>query len=266
VEKKLPHWVKEEVERQQQGGKPVRLMFQDEGRFGRISDPRRCWSPPGIRPEVPVQVVRESTFVFAAVSPHDGTMDSLILPEANTEMMSLFLEEVAERHRDEFVLMVMDQAGWHTANHLKIPDNLRLIWLPPYSPQCNPVEHVWDEIREKWFANRVFHSMDAVEDTLMDALASLEKNKQKMLGITGFNWIISIPMNATLYKKYDKADHNLFFVLQDKIDTARQRAKKMNKKTENEAPRDKNKKYQFNPYTDVYKLLDAIDDFVKKSE
>lgn len=144
-----------------------------------------------------MQVVRESTFVFAAVSPHDGTMDSLILPEANTEMMSLFLTEVARRHSDEFILMVMDQAGWHTAKHLKIPENMRLVWLPPYSPQCNPAEHVWDEIREKWFANRVFQSMEAVEDTLVEALVSLENDKKKMLGLTGFDWIISIPLIAT---------------------------------------------------------------------
>lgn len=150
-----------------------------------------------MRPDVPMQVVRESTFVFAAVSPHDGTMDSLILPEANAEMMSLFLTEVARRHSDEFVLMVMDQAGWHTAKHLKIPENMRLVWLPPYSPQCNPVEHVWDEIREKWFANRVFQNMDAVEDTLVEALVSLENDKRKMLGLTGFDWIITIPLNAT---------------------------------------------------------------------
>ncbi len=70
-------------------------MFQDEGRFGRISDPRRCWAPTGLRPDVPGQVIREYTYAFAAVSPHDGTLDSLILPEVNTEMMSIFLEEVS---------------------------------------------------------------------------------------------------------------------------------------------------------------------------
>ncbi|MFB3788689.1 MAG: hypothetical protein ACE15F_20210 [bacterium] len=78
-------------------------MFQDEGRFGRLSDPRHCWSPPGIRPEVGAQVVRESTFAFAAVSPHDGTLDSLLLPEANAGMMSLFLTEVAARHAEEWI-------------------------------------------------------------------------------------------------------------------------------------------------------------------
>jgi hypothetical protein len=66
-------------------------MFQDEGRFGRISDPRRCWAPHGVRLVVPSQVVREYTHAFAAVSPHDGVLDSLILPDVNAQMMSLFL-------------------------------------------------------------------------------------------------------------------------------------------------------------------------------
>lgn len=172
-------------------------MFQDEGRFGRISDPRRCWAPYGVRPDVPQQVVREYTHAFAAVSPHDGTLDSLILPEVNAEMMSLFLEEVSRRHPDEFIMMFMDQAGWHRARALKVPENMRLFWLPAYSPQCNPVEHLWEEIREKWFENKVFDSLDSVEDILVAALVALENNKKKVLGLTAFEWIISISMNAT---------------------------------------------------------------------
>ena len=171
-------------------------MFQDEGRFGRISDPRRCWAPGGVRPDVPKQVVREYTYAFAAVSPHDGTLDSLILPEVNTEMMSLFLEEVSIRHSEEFIMMFMDQAGWHRARDLQIPENMKLLWLPAYSPQCNPVEHLWEEIREKWFENKVFDSLDSVEDTLVSALAILEKDKKKVLGLTGFEWIVHICMNT----------------------------------------------------------------------
>lgn len=124
-------------------------MFEDEGRFGRISDPRRCWAPKGIRPDAPSQFVREYTYAFAAVSPLDGALDSLILPHVNAEAMSLFLAEVASRHPDEHILMFMDRAGWHRAKDLIVPRNMRLGWLPPYSPQCNPVEHLWDEIREK---------------------------------------------------------------------------------------------------------------------
>lgn len=172
-------------------------MFQDEGRFGRISDARRCWVPPRMRPVVGCQLIREFTYAYAAVSPHDGVMDSLVLPEANATLMSLFLEEVGIRHSDEFVLMVMDGAAWHSAKDLTVPDNMRLLFLPPYCAEINPAEHIWEEIREKDFANKVFHSMDAVEDQLVHSLVGLENDKEKVASITGFNWIINIPFNAT---------------------------------------------------------------------
>ena len=91
----------------------------------------------------------------------------------------------------------MDQAGWHRAKDLVVPNNISFIWLPPYSPQCNPVEHIWDEIREKWFANRVFNSLDAVEDNLVTALRLLETSRDKIKNITGFDWIINISLSAT---------------------------------------------------------------------
>jgi transposase len=150
-----------------------------------------------MRPQVSAQLVREFTYAFAAVSPHDGVLDSLVLPEVTAETMSLFLAEVAARHPEDFILMFLDQAGWHKAKALVVPANMRLEWLPPYSPECNPVEHLWDEIREKWFANRLFRGLDAVEDTLVTALHTLETETERVGSITGFDWIISIPLNAT---------------------------------------------------------------------
>jgi len=171
-------------------------MFQDEARFGRITQPRRCWAPRGVRPLVPAQFVREYTHAFTAVCPHDGTMDSLILPEVNTDTMTIFLAELARRHPDEDILLVLDGAGWHRAKDLVVPANISLLPLPPYSPELNPVEHIWDELREKWFPNFVFQSIDAVEDRLLEALATLEKDNSRVRTLTAFTWIISIPMNA----------------------------------------------------------------------
>jgi transposase len=150
-----------------------------------------------MRPEVSAQLVREFTYAFAAVSPHDGGLDTLVLPEVTAQTMSLFLAEVASRHPEDFILMFLDQAGWHKARALVVPTNMRLEWLPPYSPECNPVEHLWEEIREKWFANRLFRHLDGVEDTLVAALHTLEQETERVASITGFEWIISIPLNAT---------------------------------------------------------------------
>src|SRR4051812_21475030 len=95
--KKLPETVQDRVEQSARSGLPVRLMFEDEARFGRISDPRRCWAPPGVRPEVNTHLVREYEYAFAALSPHDGTLDTLVLPTVNAEAMSVFLAEVSQR-------------------------------------------------------------------------------------------------------------------------------------------------------------------------
>jgi transposase len=171
-------------------------MFEDEARFGRISEPHRCWAPAGGRPSVPVQIVREYEYAYAAVSPQDGVLDTLVLPQVNTEAMGVFLAEVAQRHADEFMLMVLDGAGWHRAKRLPIPTNRRLVPLPPWSPPLNPAEHVWDELREKYFANRWFATLDQLDAQLVTGLAVLEADAPRMASLTGFDWITCAPLNA----------------------------------------------------------------------
>ena len=99
--------------------------------------------------------------------------------------------KTVKRHPDELILMFLDQAAWHKARALPIPVNIKLLNLPPHSPELNPTEHVWEDIREKWFANLVFKSITAVEDTLVKALVTLERDADRVAGITGFDWIIS---------------------------------------------------------------------------
>lgn len=171
-------------------------MFQDEGRFGLLGTPRRCWAPRRTRPIVGARLERKYIYAFSAVSPHDGVMDSLVLPWVNAHTMSLFLAEVSQRHADEFVFMVMDQAGWHIARELSVPENMRLMFLPPYSPELNPAEHLWEAIREECFANNVFKSLDAVEHALTSGLVALETNHIRTQSMTGFKWITSISLNA----------------------------------------------------------------------
>jgi transposase len=163
-------------------------MFQDEGRFGRLSRPARCWAPKGVRPVVKNRLVREYTYAFAAITPADGVMDSLILPFVNAETMGLFLQTVAERHPEEFILMVLDGAGWHIAGDLVVPASMRLLFLPPYSPELNPVEHLWDHLREKHFANRLFQSMKTVTDQLSFGLRQAELDPEMLRSLCGFGY------------------------------------------------------------------------------
>jgi transposase len=90
-----------------------------------------------------------------------------------------------------------NKAGWHQAKDLKVPKNMRIIFLPPYSPELNPVEHLGEEIRDKWFPNKVFKTLDAVESVLVEALATLERSSEKVASITGFDWINSLILKAT---------------------------------------------------------------------
>lgn len=193
MEKKLPETLTE-IRQGWAQGKPIKLMFQDEARFGRIADVRRCWAPKPICPLCPLcqgMLTHEYTYAFGAVDACTGEFDSLILPHVNTQCMQLFLNEVSSRHPDELIVMVIDGAGWHRSAELKAPANIYLLKLPPYAPELNPIEHVWDELREKFFHNRVFKSLDALEDHLTLALKTLEDDLNRVESIVSWSWIIS---------------------------------------------------------------------------
>jgi transposase len=190
VEKKFPDLI---AKIKEEWGS-FRVMFQDEARFGRISDTRRCWCPKPTRPVCYAMVTQEYTYAYAAVST-DGTLDTLILPSTNSDCMQIFLDEVASRHSEERILMILDGAGWHTSGLLTIPDNMRLLSLPPYSPELNPVEHLWDDLREKEFHNKVFESIDSLEVHLESALRLLEADINRVRSIVAWPWIINAIMN-----------------------------------------------------------------------
>ena len=171
-------------------GRHFRLMFSDEGRFGRITNPHGCWCPSGMRPITHCQIIREYTYAYAAVSPADGELDTLILPNMYTSTFSVFLGEVAVRHPDDHILWVHDGAPSHRSGTLVIPENIRLVELPPYSPELNPVEHLWEEMREKDFWNETFKSMGAVERAMVKSLRNMEEDRALVKSMTSFPWII----------------------------------------------------------------------------
>ena len=143
-------------------------------------------------------LTHEYTYAYAAVDVVSGELDSLILPHVNTHCMQLFLDEVGQRHPDDQIVMVLDGAGWHASDALGPPPNMRLLSLPPYAPERNPVEHVWDELREKRFHNHVFDSLDALEDHLEVALRDFEHEHQCIRSIVAWPWIINALMNSQL--------------------------------------------------------------------
>ena len=149
--------------------KTLRVLFQDEARFGRINDPRRCWCSAGKRPIVKSQLVREYTYLYGALSPADGHCDFLVLPAMTKTCMDIFLKELSNRYPDDYLLLSCDGAACHQMNSPTLPDNVMIETLPPYCPDLNPCENLWDDMRETFFHNRAFQSMEAVEDQLVAA-------------------------------------------------------------------------------------------------
>lgn len=172
--------------------RPIKLFFQDEARFGRINNLTRCWVPKTERAEIERQLIREYTYAYTAVCPQTGEAYSIISPFNNTSAMNAFLQEFSNHFKRNRIILTLDGAGWHKSKDLKLPNNIRLLFLPPYSPQLNPVENIWDYVREqKQFNNHTFKSIDHVEEHLEQKLWQLTKERNVLKSLCGFNWIKS---------------------------------------------------------------------------
>jgi len=178
------------------GERPIRLMFQDEARFGRMARIRRCWAPAPLRPVVCNGYEREFTYVYGGVSPLQGELDWSLSDKMNTVQMTAFLSQVSQAHPHEFIVMVVDGASSHKAKELVVPQNMRLIPLPGYSPELNPQEHIWDEVREKAFPNLVLDEMAAVVERLKDGMVALASDAERVRRITAWPWVVSLNLNA----------------------------------------------------------------------
>jgi transposase len=196
MEKKLLQALAALLTPQDVRGRRVRLMFQDEARFGRMVRIRRCWAPSPARPVVCNGYEREFVYVYGAVSPVEGQLDTMITRQMNTVNMSAFLAQVSAKHRREFIVMVVDGASSHVSKDLVVPKNIRLLRLPPYAPELNPQEHVWDELREKEFPNRVFSDLPSVINQLEVGLPRLASNRRGLRSLTAWPWIVSLNLNA----------------------------------------------------------------------
>lgn len=163
-------------------------MFQDEAGFGRINKPKYCWCFAGHRPSVPCHYVREYRYAYGAVEPLTGESFFLVLPYSNTECMSLFLQELSNKYPQDTILLVCDGATWHKSKALQIPNNIQLIFLPPATPEMNPIEQIWKEIRKCGFRNEVFDTLEKVVVRLCDTICSLTESTVR--SITGRGWIL----------------------------------------------------------------------------
>ena len=153
------------------------LYFMDESRFGLKAITRRALAPRGHRPIVPYQHRFQNFYLFGAYSPLNGHHFTLELPRCNGDMFQLWMEQFSQS-LDEgvFAIVVLDNGAFHKRKDLVIPANIGLLFLPPYSPELNGAERIWDYAK-RGCANRYFETLDALSNQVEIRMKTLTKER-----------------------------------------------------------------------------------------
>jgi hypothetical protein len=169
----------------------VELWFADEARVGQKGRVTHTWYAVGVRPRRRREHRFASAQLFGAVCPERGSAVALVLPEVSTAAMNLFLAELAGAlPAGTHAVLVLDRAGWHVSRDLVVPRNLTLAHLPPYSPELNPVEKVWQYLRDRWLSHRVLAGgYEAVVDAACAAWNALRAEPGRLRSLTGYPWL-----------------------------------------------------------------------------
>lgn len=170
--------------------KPVRLMFMDEMRFGLISNYKRSWSKIGKRTVIANQQEYANRYLYSAIDPINGDNFHLLgFNDVNAAITKKFLEELCKKYPDNHIVLVWDNAPFHRKKELHKMDGLTPIFLPSYSPELNPVERFYGEVR-KSTANRLFATIEFQEAVIEEEVVKWIENPQKMKKLTGYEWIL----------------------------------------------------------------------------
>lgn len=152
------------------------MFFFDEARFGLQTSLARIWALAAKPLQIKVKQAYQNFYIYGAVEPKTGENFSLFLPWVNTEMMSLYLEQMSLAYENDEIVIIMDQAGWHKSKELVVPDNIELLYLPPYSPELNPIERLWKHLKSNYIHNRVFDSLKDMMDQMVDVIGNLDSH------------------------------------------------------------------------------------------
>jgi len=150
--------------------KRLRVYFQDESRFGQQGTLTNVWARKGSRPTAVRQTEYQYLWVIGAVCPETGHAEGLLSPQLNAKIVNEFLAQFARTlPADEQAVMIWDGAGFHVAKELRVPENVTLVKLPPYSPELNPIENLWHYLKSHFWSNRAYDDYDALEQAAVDA-------------------------------------------------------------------------------------------------
>lgn len=167
----------------------------DEARFGQQGTLTRVWAERNSRPTAVKQTRYEWVYLYGAVDPLTGDATALLMRHVDTDHMNVFLEVFSRSLApDEHAVLVMDNAGWHHAKRLRMPENVTPLYLPPYSPELNPVERLWAYLKSHHFSNRVYESYESLLDAGVDAWNAL--TKELIASICSTSWINATPKTS----------------------------------------------------------------------
>jgi len=165
----------------------VRIFFQDESRMGLTVILRKVLTLRGVKPVGSFQHRFENFYLYGAVEPATGQRFSLELPYLNATMFQLFIDEFSKAFADTTNIMVVDNGRSHIAKSLQVPKNIKFIFLPPYSPELNPIERLWQFIKDK-LSLGVFNNLEGIQIRLDEILNKLTDFEVR--SITGYQYII----------------------------------------------------------------------------
>jgi putative transposase len=168
---------------------PVEVWFSDEARVGQQGTITRVWAKRGSRPRALRDRRYEWAYLFGAVCPERSVGAAVIMPEVNVEAMNEHLAVISGSvSAGAIALLVLDGAGWHASPRLKVPDNIALLPLPPYAPELNPLENVWEYMRGNWLSHRVWSGYEEIVDACQDAWNKLMRMPHRIASITKRVW------------------------------------------------------------------------------
>lgn len=171
--------------------KTVEVWAEDEARLGLKPVVRRVWARKGQRPIAPHRTRYQWLYLHCFVEPATGETSWLLLPSVRGDLTTLALRAFAGEHDPEnrkILVLLLDRAGYHSAADIAVPSDVRLHFLPSYTPELQPVECVWPLVREA-MANTVFPDLDALEATLIRRCRWLLRHPEIVRGRAGFRWI-----------------------------------------------------------------------------
>jgi len=160
----------------------VNLYFQDEARFGMMNHIGKCVTASGVKPIVTYQHVFNTTYLYGSYSPINGDSFVWEVDGVNSDVFEAYLKDFSKHNPNEYKIVVIDNAGFHSTKHIEIPENVYLLRIPPYNPELNPCEQIWQYMKNR-FKNQRFESMKSLRDWLHNMVNEMKEETIK--SITG---------------------------------------------------------------------------------